>query len=290
MAVDRGLPQLPVHARLPGDAASEPSRLRWTKAALTGDTPALQTTAVGVIELGGIEAVYVPFTGSKLVYSRAVRLLGVLEGFGDGTGASLTHYQSAHCAYRKSNGGLGLAVQLLGGIWNKTSVFDAYSTTHTPAITAFPTKSSENTLVCVFRGPDGVLQHTVRSSQNWSPARPLRDLRTSHAPALAVHEDRVYCAFRTDDGRVSYCNDHSGRGPDDPVGWSAEAVIPGVETTHGPALASYDGQLWCAYRGLDGRYRAVSYASDTWSTPVVLSDRLTAFGPAMAPKNLNWVV
>lgn len=282
--LDRELPPMPVHARLPGDTSEEPGVLRWTKAVLPEDTPAVQPAKNGAVDM-----VYVPLTGTRLVYSQAVGPLKDPSHFPEGTAANLVAQgNTPYAAFRKNDGAIAFAGRILR-LWILTGALSGHSTTHAPAITAWP-RYNGSRFVCAFRAPDGVLHYTVswQDYYEWTPIRPLGDCHTSHAPTLQAHEELVHCVFRTDDGGVEHSYASEKGGPQE-AAWSTAERIPDVETTHGPALTVYGDQLWCAYRGLDGRYRAVSHAPDGWSAPVVLSDRLTAFGPAMA-SGMSWVV
>ncbi|MFE7636659.1 hypothetical protein ACFU7Z_21745 [Kitasatospora sp. NPDC057518] len=120
-----------------------------------------------------------------------------------------------------------------------------------PAIERF-----KDHLYCVHdRGGDDLYWITYNSgTQEWSADRRIEDaegnpVRTSHAPAIARHNDYLYCVYYvdTDSGRGELWwtrYDDSDEGDDS---WSVPERIPDVRSYTGFDIAPYYGGLYCVH-------------------------------------------
>ncbi|AZQ74371.1 hypothetical protein EKH77_26990 [Streptomyces luteoverticillatus] len=101
---------------------------------------------------------------------------------------------------------------------------------------------------------------------------------TPSAPALAVHDSKLYCAVRGFDDQIWVSRR-------DGTTWTRFAAVSGHGTHHAPALASFNGRLYLAHTGRDGSsYVTTSTNGADWSAPVrVATAGSTA--PTLAVRN-----
>ena len=98
-----------------------------------------------------------------------------------------------------------------------------------------------------------------------------------HAPALAVHNNTLYCVLTGLDGKI-YLSSFTGSG------WASTIKVSTTwETPSAPALTSHDGRLYIALRATDDSVRLASSAdAAAWSSTSIVSDWRTYDASALA--------
>ncbi|MEK2479293.1 hypothetical protein [Streptomyces noursei] len=101
----------------------------------------------------------------------------------------------------------------------------------------------------------------------------------ANPPALAVYNNRLYCAHRALIG-----DNLQWSASIDGIDWLPDQTLD-VRSSDTPALAASNGELYCVYRGMDGTLGWTSYDGSVWSTPTTITDSVTTHAPAMAALN-----
>ncbi|MFE5519504.1 hypothetical protein ACFQ9Q_17530 [Streptomyces virginiae] len=85
--------------------------------------------------------------------------------------------------------------------------------------------------------------HTSRwiYGQGWHNVETLPSWRTTHAPALATHGDRMWMFWHGGDN-VIHTSSH------DNLTWAPYANVPAARAADAPAAVSHDGKLYVMYR------------------------------------------
>ncbi|MCX4674146.1 hypothetical protein OG413_02240 [Streptomyces sp. NBC_01433] len=102
-------------------------------------------------------------------------------------------------------------------------------------------------------------------------------------PALAEFNGRLYLAHR---GHNDYGDDpllwYSVYTP--ATGWSEDIKFPGHASSHGPALATFGGKLYCVHRGSGSDHRLwwTRFDGSTWNQDTVFPGHASSHGPALA--------
>ncbi|WP_322886651.1 hypothetical protein U8C40_10915 [Sinorhizobium medicae] len=122
-------------------------------------------------------------------------------------------------------------------------------------------------------------EHTTLS---WCDETKMTDVFSEDGPALAVHQDQLYCVAR-------------GGGSDSALWWmkyqtswsTYTQIRDDVFSAYGPALASYNGLLYCLARGAgsDSQIWWMYYDGNGWSQYTPFPHVFTASGPALAVYN-----
>ncbi|MFC9234977.1 hypothetical protein ACFTZK_00540 [Streptomyces decoyicus] len=123
--------------------------------------------------------------------------------------------------------------------------------------------------ISLFSGGNSVWKPPV---QEWPGSA------TPSAPALTVHDTKLYCAVRGMGDQI-YVSRRDG------TKWTGFGAVPGHGTHHAPALTSFNGKLYLAHTGRDGSsYVTTSTNGADWSAPVrVATAGSTA--PTLAVRN-----
>ncbi|UQI46006.1 hypothetical protein M1P56_17440 [Streptomyces sp. HU2014] len=122
----------------------------------------------------------------------------------------------------------------------------------------------------IFSGGKGVWTPPV---QAWPGSA------TPSAPALAMHDAKMYCAVRGFNDRIFISRR-------DNASWTRFTEVSwGQATGYAPALCSFDGKLYLAHTGKDGyAYVSASTGGTTWSQPVRVAAAGTT-GPALTVRS-----
>ncbi|MCZ1008415.1 glycoside hydrolase [Streptomyces lydicus] len=99
----------------------------------------------------------------------------------------------------------------------------------------------------------------------WSaPTLPWPGAKTPDAPALAMHDGRLYCAVRGMADQIYISKRDGGT-------WTGFSPLPYFRTRHAPALTSFNGRLYLAYTTTNSQARLLSCTNGSdWSAPLVL--------------------
>ena len=112
------------------------------------------------------------------------------------------------------------------------------------------------------------------------------DILMGGAPALAVFNGLLYCAFQSNDNLGQLFVTHNFAND---VWLEPAQQIPGNQTASRPALAAFNGQLYCAYQANDGTGALTVISSadgENWSNPPLsFNNILMAGAPALAEFN-----
>ncbi|MFF3431400.1 hypothetical protein [Streptomyces sp. NPDC002602] len=124
--------------------------------------------------------------------------------------------------------------------------------------------------------PSGTLEYAVRTGTTWGAPTALPWPSTA-APALAVHEGRLYAAFvRPEDHGVMWASMDAGGI------WSTPARIGGDQSYVAPALTSAHGKLIYAVTGRNRTIYTRTYTPAAgWTEPAAL-DGSTQYSPTLA--------
>ena len=154
-------------------------------------------------------------------------------------------------------------------------------TSHSPALAVYNDK-----LYMAWRGKD--LDEHIRfayfegncwSMQKTAQAQREDEVCTSHSPALAVYNGKMYMAWKGmgDDEQIWFSFFDGNR-------WSLQQQVPDVWTSNSPALAEYNGKLYMAWKGMgdDERIWFSYFDGKRWSEQQVAPDVWTSHSPALA--------
>ncbi|MFH9355187.1 hypothetical protein [Kitasatospora sp. NPDC017646] len=98
----------------------------------------------------------------------------------------------------------------------------------------------------------------------------------ANPPAMAVHNNRLYCVHR------ALIGDHlQWSASTDGVSWLPDQTME-IRSPDAPGLASLDGKLHCVYRAMDGTIGWTAFDGDRWSEPVPIAGTSTTHAPALA--------
>ncbi|MFC4591180.1 hypothetical protein [Sphaerisporangium corydalis] len=117
----------------------------------------------------------------------------------------------------------------------------------------------------------------MNPSHNWSDNIAFPAHRSADGPALAVHNDRLYCVHRGggNDRRLWWTRF-------DGNSWSPDTPMNGL-TSRGPALATFNGFLYCAYRDSNNdQMWWTRFNGTSWSTDQMFPGHRTGSNPALA--------
>ena len=118
----------------------------------------------------------------------------------------------------------------------------------------------------------------------WQPPAQILSASSIAAPALAGYfQDTVWLVNADNSGNANMWFAVFDAGS----GWQAEWPIPKNYIDHPPALAAFNGQLWCVYRGwdTDNNLYWITYdgnTGNTWSPPQQITGNTSPSGPAIA--------
>ncbi len=162
---------------------------------------------------------------------------------------------------------------------------NAYGISGPPAVVEFIDKLY---LIHEGRGSDGYLWCATFDGQTWSDDNLIPDTNhaygTSGPPAAVVFNDKLYCIregrggngwmwYATFDGRI----------------WSRDALLPNSRNAFGtsgrPALAVYNGKLYCVHegRGDDGWVWCATFDGENWSQDEPIPNSSNAYGTSGPP-------
>ncbi|MFG1705027.1 hypothetical protein ACFLIM_17705 [Nonomuraea sp. M3C6] len=119
--------------------------------------------------------------------------------------------------------------------------------------------------------------------EGWSEDQRFVDHFSVSGPAVAEYRDRLYVAHR---GNVAALDDSSlwWTVYDAEEGWSEDQKFPKHFSTVGPAVAAYDGQLYCVHRGNrdDGALWWTRWDGAKWTPDAKLPKHSSSAAPALA--------
>ncbi len=206
-----------------------------------------------------------------------------------------------YAAWKEANGGTRTFFSTLGANgWSPQTQMPGYSDTG-PALA-----SLNGTLYAVWKGENGDptlwwSSYTESPAGGWQPQQQIVPAtgavpNSAIGPSLAAFDGQLYMAWRGADG-VDTCW-YATYSPTS--GWSAQAPIPDtastthqVESTTGPSLAVYGGELYAAFRGgySDGQtdrapdqglyYTTLTTASGWSGTKYPIPGESSSSGPAL---------
>jgi len=162
---------------------------------------------------------------------------------------------------------------------------NAFCLSASPAVAVY-----RNKLYCVRqgRGGSGWVWCATFDGNAWSDDQliPNNDhaYGISGSPALAVFNDKLYCVHqgRSDSGWL-WCATFDGNS------WSADQLIPHSNNAYGlsasPALAVYNGKLYCARQGRDdsGWVWCSTFDGNSWSDDKLIPTPGNAYGVSDSP-------
>jgi len=161
-----------------------------------------------------------------------------------------------------------------GTTWSPVALLSDHESSHGPAAAMFNVFGE--TLYCVHKGnTDTTLRYTT-----WATDTPIPNCATAVASALAVYQNKLYCAHldTTSDAQLQYTRFNG-------MSW-AKATQIGGQAGAGPALAVYQDKLYCAHRGpsKDARIWFTSFDGKAWATdtPIPIPNCETEVIPALA--------
>ncbi|WP_146057186.1 sialidase family protein [Streptomyces sp. SM14] len=135
---------------------------------------------------------------------------------------------------------------------------------------------------CVAVNQDGVLSATTFDSNNYWGELQRQDVGITGSPALVNYYGRNYCVHQgAGDGKLWY-GEFTWDAPR--LKWLFDAqVSPEVSVSGSPAVAVYEGLVYCVYRGSEDMLYCVSFDGTTWSEPTKVTPeiKLTA-NPSLA--------
>ncbi|SHF56067.1 hypothetical protein [Streptoalloteichus hindustanus] len=126
------------------------------------------------------------------------------------------------------------------------------------------------------------LHWAIFDGNAWSPKGQIGTCTTSHAPALAVYKNALYCAYTATDKKVNWMKLNGS--------WSDPAQIADSMSSDAPALAVAQDKLYCAHRGADHdtKLYSVALTGNTWeSTRSEISGVVSSLGPGLATYKNN---
>lgn len=191
----------------------------------------------------------------------------------------------------RGNSGWTWCATFDGTSWSEDKLIpnndNAFGVSGSPALAVF-----NNKLYCIRqgRGDSGWLWCASTSDgTNWSEDALIptnaNAFGLSDSPALAVFNNRLYCARegRGDSGWV-WCASTS-----DGASWSEDALIPNsgnaYGTSGGPALAVYNNKLYCIRegRGNSGQLYWATFDGTKWSEDKILPNKNSPYGTSGRP-------
>ncbi|AYG69037.1 MULTISPECIES: sialidase family protein [unclassified Rhizobium] len=213
------------------------------------------------------------------------------NAFGLSNTPAVAVYRNKLYCVRQGRGGSGWVwcATFDGNSWSADELIkdqdNAYGISGSPALAVFRDK-----LYCVRQGRDssGWVWCATFDGNSWSDDRliPSNDdaYGISGSPALAVFNDRLYCVHqgRGDSGWL-WCATFDGNS------WSADQLIPSADSAYGlsgsPALAVYNGKLYCARQGREnsGWVWCASFDGSTWSNDQLIPTPGNAYGVSDSP-------
>ncbi|MFJ8469990.1 sialidase family protein [Streptomyces swartbergensis] len=134
-----------------------------------------------------------------------------------------------------------------------------------------------------LRHENPALKYTKLTGSTWSTPAPVADRLSAVGPGAAVHggDGKLYCTFRGLGNTNLYVTALTG------TSWSQAARLSNCNSLDAPALAYYNGKLYCAFRGANGDtnlYYSV-FDAGRWSNATKFSAHTSAAGPALAVHN-----
>ncbi|WP_454196566.1 hypothetical protein [Nocardia sp. Marseille-Q1738] len=166
--------------------------------------------------------------------------------------------------------------------WSTDEKFTGHFSKSNPALAVYQGK-----LYCAHRGNTNdaslwwTMYETTRADagepkSGWTPDTKFPAHYSAAGPALATFGNYLYCA-------------HRGNGSDtrlwwsrfDGTRWNSDQVLGG-QTSHAPALAVFNGQLWCVYKGYNNnRLYSRTFDGTRWSGESEMAPQ-TDSNPALA--------
>ncbi|MCP2257163.1 hypothetical protein LX15_000848 [Streptoalloteichus tenebrarius] len=110
----------------------------------------------------------------------------------------------------------------------------------------------------------------------WPRKGQIGNATTSHAPALAVYKDVLFCVF-TGKNKALYWTRWDGSN------WSPATPISTFTSGEAPALAVAHDKLYCVHRGAsDTKLYSVTFSNNTWeSERIEISGASSPLGPGL---------
>jgi YVTN family beta-propeller protein len=141
-----------------------------------------------------------------------------------------------------------------------------------------------------FHDPQTLL-YASTDGTNWTepqqfPIAPLPCAFSTHSPALAAYDGRLYVAYKHShngkEGQELYFSSSA-----DGMSWTARQLIAGGRSTVGPALAPYAGCLYAAWKAgtetpQDQQLWWSAFDGQNWSTIAEISSGFSGVGPGLA--------
>jgi hypothetical protein len=129
--------------------------------------------------------------------------------------------------------------------------------------------------------PPGTLYGMRNAGSGWAAPQPAVAGNSMHGMTLADHRGELVGVFRRTDNTMCWTKYNGSAGT-----WSIPALVAQGTclTSHRPALCTHNNQLYCMYRGTDGRIWCMSSGDlANWSTPVDAGPNggRTSDGPAI---------
>lgn len=157
-----------------------------------------------------------------------------------------------------------------GSTWSPVTLLSEHESATGPAAAVFG-----GIPYCVHRNnADAGISYTT-----WGADAAIPGCQTDHAPALAVHQDKLFCAHRGagSDSALRYTSF-------DGMSWAADTEITGCRTSAAPSLAVYQDKLFCAYRGdgADATIGCTTFDGTSWTTAAKTPNAKTTTAPALA--------
>ena len=200
-------------------------------------------------------------------------------------------YRNKLYCVRQGRGGSGWVwcATFDGSSWSSDQLIKnddhAYGISGSPALAVFNDK-----LYCIRqgRGNSGWIWCATFDGNAWSDDQLLPNndhaYGISGSPALAVFNDKLYCVHqgRSDSGWL-WCATFDGNS------WSADQLIPHSNNAYGlsasPALAVYNGKLYCARQGRDdsGWVWCSTFDGNSWSDDKLIPTPGNAYGVSDSP-------
>ncbi|MFD4921734.1 hypothetical protein ACFWNE_10495 [Streptomyces goshikiensis] len=147
----------------------------------------------------------------------------------------------------------------------------AGTTPSAPALAGF-----KNHLYSAVEGFDARVYIFRFDGTSWTSLGAVRYNEILSAPALAVHDGKLYLAHRTLDNKILVTHTSDG------TTWQPPVALPGL-TQDGPALHVKHNELYCAFRGVNNdRLYSCVLRGGTWQRHLdPHPDIRTHYGPAL---------
>jgi len=110
-------------------------------------------------------------------------------------------------------------------------------------------------------------------------------IASNRGPALATFNNRLFMARKGSTGDEGDQRIHSAGF--DGTSWTAPrdlgSLFPFANSSHGPALAVWDGQIQMAWRGVEGNQPIwwANFDGTSWTTPATIPGANSSHGPAL---------